>query len=173
MPSKKNIQQVEQLREELSNANAIFVTDFVGLTVEEINKIRRNLERANARYKVVKNTLFKIVIKDTEFEQISDMMVGTNGVVFVKDDLVETAKAISDAVKEFENFKFKTGVVEGKVINENDLKALSSLPPREVLYAQLLSVMLGPIRGLVTVLSGVQRNFLYVLKAIEEKKGGN
>ena len=173
MPSEKNIKQVEQLRDELKDTIAVFVTDFKGLTVDEINQVRRSLEKVNANYKVVKNTLFKIAIRDTDFEQISDVFIGTNGVVFVKEDIVETAKAVNDAVKNFENFKFKAGVVEGKVINEEDLKRLASLPSREVLYAQLLSVMLGPIRGLVTVLSGVQRNFLYVLKAIEEKKGGN
>ncbi len=173
MPSQKNIKQVEELKEELKDTIAAFVTDFKGLTVDEINTIRRRLEKVNARYKVVKNTLFKIAIKNTEYEQISDVLVGTNGVVFVKEDVVETAKVVADAAKDFENFSFKVGVVEGKVINENDLKALSNLPPREVLYAQLLSVLLGPIRGLVTVLSGLPRNFLYVLKAIEEKKGGN
>ena len=173
MPSEKNIKQVEELKEELKDTVAIFVTDFKGLTVDEINQVRRNLEKVNAKYKVVKNTLFKIAIKDTDFEQVSDVFIGTNGVVFVKNDIVETAKAVNDAVKNFENFKFKAGVVEGKAINEDDLKRLASLPSREILYAQLLSVMLGPVRGLVTVLSGVQRNFLYVLKAIEEKKGGN
>ncbi len=173
MPSEKNIKQVEQLKEELKDTVAVFVTDFKGLTVDELNSIRRRLEKVNAKYKVVKNTLFKIAIKGTDFEQISDVFVGTNGVVFVKGDIVEAAKTVSDAVKDYENFNFKIGVVEGKVIDEKALKALSSLPPREVLYAQLLSVLLGPIRGLVTVLSGVPRNFLYVLKAIEEKKGGN
>jgi len=173
LPSQKNIKQVEELKSLLRGAIAAFVTDFKGLTVDEINTIRRRLEKVNAKYKVVKNTLFKIAIKDTEYEQISDVFVGTNGVVFVNGDVVEAAKAVYDAMKDYENFKFKVGVVEGKVIDENALKALSSLPPREVLYAQLLSVLLGPIRGLVTVLSGVPRNFLYVLKAIEEKKGGN
>ena len=173
MPSKKNIQQVENLKEEIKDVNAMFITDFKGLTVEELNSVRRKLESVNAKYRVVKNTLFKIAVKETEYEQLSDFMVGTNGAVFVYGDVVETCKVLNDAIKEFDAFQFKTGVVEGKIISEDNLKVLATLPPREVLLAQFLSVMLGPIRGLVTVLSGVPRNLLYALKAIEEKKGGN
>ncbi len=173
MPSEKNIREVENLKNLLKDVNCVFLTDYKGLKVEELNSIRRKLEEVNSRYKVVKNTLFKIAIKDTEYELFNDFLVGTNGAVFVYGDVVEASKVLNDALKEFEAFKFKAGVVEGKLINEEDLKVLAKLPPRDVLYAQLLSVLLGPIRGLVTVLSGVPRNFLYVLKAIQEKKGGN
>lgn len=173
MPSKRNIQLVESLKNDVKSVTTIFLTDYKGLTVEELNSIRRKLEKVDAKYRVVKNTLFKIAIRDTIFQPFEEYLVGTNGAIFVKGDVIEACKVVTDALKDFENFKFKVGILEGKIINEDELKALSKLPPREVLYAQLLSVLLGPLTGLVTVLSGVPRNFLYVLKAIQEKKGGN
>ena len=170
MATEKKIKTVEEYKENLKDSVAIFITDYIGLTVEEINQVRRKLDSVNSKYKVVKNTLFKIATKESDFEEITKDLTGTNGVVFVKDDVVATAKALSELIKEFDNFKYKIGIFESQVIDEEQLKALSTLPPKEVLQAKLLSVFIAPATNFVNLMIATPRNFLNLLNAYKEKK---
>jgi large subunit ribosomal protein L10 len=170
LPTEKKIKTVEEYKEYLKDSVAVFITDYIGLTVEEINQVRRKIDSVEAKYKVVKNTLFKIATQDTPFKEVTEGLVGTNGVIFVKNDVVACAKALSELLKDFDKFQYKTGIFDGQIIDESQLKALSTLPPKEVLQAKLLSLFVAPATNFVNLMAATPRNFLNLLNAYKEKK---
>lgn len=170
MPTDKKIKIVEEYKNLIEGCKAVFITDFIGLTVEEISMVRRKLDDANAKYKVVKNTLFKIASKDSMIEEITENLVGTNGAVFVQDDPVIVAKTLNEIIKEYNNFKYKTGILEGKIISEEQLEALAKLPSKEVLQAQMLALFVAPATNMVNLLAATPRNFLNLLNAYKNQK---
>jgi len=172
LPTQKKVQTVEQYKELIENQKAIVITDFIGLTVEEINIIRRKLEKVNAKYKVVKNTLFKIATQGTALEDITKNLTDTNGVVFVYDDPVAVSKTLNEIFKEFEKFQFKVGLLEGKEITKDDLETLAKLPSLDVLRGQLLALFMAPGNKLVTLFSQIPGGFLNVLNSYKNKMEG-
>jgi large subunit ribosomal protein L10 len=161
---------VAGLKRDLEKVNTIFLCDFKGLTVEKDTALRRNMRESGANYSVVKNTLLKLAFTDTNFAQVEDQLVGNTAMVYNDDDVVGLAKLIRNFTKDHEAFKFKTGVVEGKVIDVADLNTLAELPPREVLVSKLMFVMNYPIQGLATTLSGVIRKLAVALDQIKQQK---
>jgi large subunit ribosomal protein L10 len=119
---------------------------------------------------VVKNTLARRAAVDTGFEPLADYFVGPTSVAFTEGDVVAMAKALTEYAKVQPNLEIRAGLVEGQVLTPEQVSALADLPPREVLLARLLATMQGPMSGLVNVLQGVQRKFLYVLQAIQTAK---
>ncbi len=170
MATEKKIRAVESYKELISNSIAFFITDYKGLSVDEITLIRRKISDVNSKYKVIKNSLFKIAAKGTDCEAIVENLVETNGVVFVYEDVVATAKVLNEIFKENEKFVYKTGIFDGQIIDENSLKALATLPPKEVLQAKLLSLFVAPATNFVNLLAATPRNFLNLLNAYKEKK---
>ncbi len=127
-------QQIEALSERFGRAKAAFIVDY------KVTKLRKTLQPLNAEMKVVRNTLARLALKPHpgSDQAISDKFIGTNAVVFAYDDVGASAKALSEYAKEVEVFKLKSGVMEGKALNEGMIKVLASLPSKEVLRAQLL-----------------------------------
>ena len=122
--------------------------------------------------KVVKNTFMRIAATEVGIEGMEPYLDGPTAIAFSATDPVAPAKVISDFIKEhkLQSIKIKAGIVEGKMIDADGVKALSSLPPREVLIAQVLAGFQAPIAGLVNVLQGTIRNTVYVLDAIRKQK---
>ena len=170
MPTDKKRKIVETYKNLVENSKALFIVDYKGITVEEINDIRRKFDECNSKYKVVKNSLFKIATKDTEFELATKDLVGTNGVIFIEDDVVAVAKTLNNILKEYPAIQYKTGILEGKIVEEASLKALAQLPPREVLQAQLLALFVAPATNMVNLLAATPRNFLNLLNAYKSTK---
>ncbi|CAM2068034.1 50S ribosomal protein L10 [Sulfidibacter corallicola] len=166
--SKREI--VQQLREDLQGVNSVLLCNFKGLSVEKDTQLRRKVRESGAKYVVVKNTLLKLAFADSDFSQVNDKLVGNTALAYHEEDIVGLAKVVSDFAKDNDAFEFKAGVVEGKAIDINGLKALAELPPKEVLVSKLMYMMNYPIQGLVTALSGVSRNFVVVLDQIKQKK---
>ncbi len=161
---------VAELNEKLARSVLVVVTSFSGLSVSSVNELRSKLREVSGEFKVAKNTLIKIAAKDTQLEELSDQFVGPNALVIGYDDPVSVAKTIVEFQKENEGLQIKSGVLNGKVVDSAGLEALSKLPSREVLLAQLLSVLVATPTGLVQALSGIPRKLLYALKGIEEQK---
>ncbi len=164
---------VETLHEKFKGSQSVILTKFSKMTVEQSSIIRRQLRDVGGEFKVSKNTLFKLASKDTQIELIEDWFTGQNAVVIAYEDPVRVAKTLLDFIKDNEVLTIEGGVLNGKVIDDKGVEALSKLPTKEVLLAQLLSVMLGPHRSLVQVLAGIPRKFLYALNAIKEQKEGS
>jgi len=160
----------QDLHEKFKNAKVAIVTDYKGLDVAAMNQLRRKLREADIEYRVAKNTLFTRASKETGVEAISEHFKGPNAIALSYTDPVAPAKVLTDFIKGNDKLEIKIGVMDGKPLNFDDIKALSSLPSREVLLAQVLSAMNAVPTSLVTVLSGVPRQFVNVLQAIKEKK---
>lgn len=164
-------ESVEQLKEHFSKASAVVFADYKGVTSEEMNLLRRNLRDKSVVIKVAKNNLVRIALKGTPKEQAVEKLAGPVVTVFALGDAVEMAKAVADFSKKVEAFSVKEGFLGDQAVTEAQIKQLATLPSKEQLIAQLLSVMNGPIRNFVCVLNAVQRDFTRVVQAIADKKG--
>ena len=160
----------EDLQGRFEKSTIVILTDYKGLDVESMNALRRKLREANTEYQVVKNSLLVRASEGNDIALIKDQFKGPSAIALSYDDPVAPAKVLTDFVKENKNFEVKVGVLNGKVINLDGIKALSSLPSREVLLAQVLSAMNAVPTSLVTALSDVPRRLLNVLQAIKEQK---
>jgi large subunit ribosomal protein L10 len=162
---------VQELQERIGRSQFNILADFTGLKVEEITRLRRQIQEAEGEMKVVKNTLLsRAVGADSPLGHLKPHFVGPNAVTFGYGDPVALAKVLIKFAQEKPKFKLKAGVLSGQVLTAPELEALSKLPDREVLLAQFLGVLQGVPTALVTVLAGVIRNLLNVLVALKDKK---
>ena len=166
---------VAQLKEQLESAKGVVLTSYKGLTVAQDTELRRELREAGVSYHVVKNTMLRIAAKEAGIEGIEEHLEGTTAFAFSTEDAVAPAKVICGFIKknkleDAEVLTVKVGMVEGKVIGVDEVKALAALRAREELIAKLLGSMNAPISNTVNVLQGVIRNAVYVLDAIRSQK---
>ena len=161
---------IEELKNRFSRAVSVILVSLPGLTVTQANELRARLRDVQGELKVSKNTLFRIAIKGTESEPLIESFQGPNAAVFAYEDPVQVAKVLVNFAKDNEALKIKNGVLNARLMDAEGIEALSKLPSREVLLAQMLSVLVATPTNLVQVLSGVPRKLLYALRAIEEKR---
>ena len=163
-------QEIERLKESFSKAKSAIVADYCGLTVTEMNEVRKKLREASVELRVTKNTLARIAIKGTDSEALSDSLKGPSAIAFSFDDPVAGAKALKSLTEDHDELEIKAGILGDKLLGVADIEALSKLPSKEILLGQFLSVLNGPMRGFVTVLNGNQRSLVQVLSAIGKTK---
>lgn len=161
---------ISELNEAFDKSKLSVVADYKGLTVAEMQSIRIELKKSNSEMRVAKNTLLKRAVADTDSAVLSDDFAGTSAVVMAYDDPVGPAKVVSQFAEDLDKFVIRSAVLDGEKIGIDQLVALSKLPSKEVLLAQMLSVLNGPPTGLVQVLSAVPRNFMNALQAIKDQK---
>jgi large subunit ribosomal protein L10 len=162
---------VQKIQEKVGRSQISILTDFTGLKVEDMTRLRRQLQEAAGELTVVKNTLLiRAAAGDSAIASLASQFTGPNALTLGYQDPVAVTKVLLKFAQERPQLKIKAGVLAGKVLSTQDLDALAKLPSREVLLAQLLGVLQGVPTALVTVLSGVIRNLLNVLVALKEKK---
>jgi len=161
---------VQDLREKFLKTKVLIVTDYKGLRVESLNDLRRKLRDAGIEYQVVKNTLLRRASQETDVALIQESFKGPSAIALSYDDPVAPAKVLTQFAKENEKLELRIGVMGGKIIDLNGIKALANLPSREVLLSQLLSVMNAVPTSFVRVLSAVPSGMLNVLLALKAKK---
>ena len=166
----KKKQITEDLQGRFEKSTLVILTDYKGLDVAAMNDLRRKLRAANTEYQVVKNSLLVRASDGNDVALIKDQFKGPSAVALSNDDPVAPAKVLSDFIKENKKFEIKVGVLNGKIIDPDGIKALSSLPSREVLLAQVLSAMNAVPSSLVRALADVPRRFVNVLQAIKDQK---
>lgn len=168
-------QAVEELRAELPSAASILITDLSGIDVETLNGLRSAFRQRGVNYKVAKNTLIKIAVKDTDAEAMSPLLVGPTALAWHNEEPSIPAKVLKDFVKENpkfgEAFKIKGGYIDGDAINGPDaVKVLADLPSKDELRARLLGTIKMVPGKFLALLETPPRKFLAVLKAYEEKQ---
>jgi large subunit ribosomal protein L10 len=163
-------QLVQVLHDELEKSQAVFVTDYMGLTVERITKLRREIKGVGGSYKVVKNTLLRRATQGTPAKGIEQFLVGPTAIAIAKTDAVAVAKALVNFAKDNEKFEIQAGMLGNRAITAADIQELSKMPSKEVLLARMLSSMNAPVSNFVGVLAAIVSQLVYVLKAIENKK---
>ncbi len=163
---------LDALTEQFRKAQAAMFVGFQNLTVAKDQELRRQLREAGISYEVVKNTLARKAAEGTPFEQAAEHFRGVTAVATSEGDPVTLSKAISKFTKANPDiFKFKVGVVEGKVVALRDVEAIASLPSKEELVAKIMFLINAQAQRLVTVISAVPRNLAIVVKQIGEQKG--
>ncbi len=167
----KKEEMLKGLSEKLEKAEAVFVTSFKALKVLEVNEIRKLVREKGGEYRVFKNTLIRIATENTPFRPVMDYVEGPTALVFSYKDPVEMAKVLKDFIKTHPALEVRGLVFKGKGYDAKAVEELVKLPPREVLMAQVLGTIQAPLSNFVGLFSAILRQFLYVLKAIEEKKG--
>jgi len=164
---------VQEIREKAAKSQIGILTDFKGLKVEDMTRLRRQVQETAAELTVVKNTLLRrAATDDSPLRPLMPHFTGPNALTLGYADPVAVTKVLIKFAQEKPQFQIKGASLGGQALTLQDLEALSKLPAREVLLAQLLGVLQGVPTGLVTVLAGVLRNFLNVLVAIKDQKGG-
>ena len=161
---------VEHLNEQFSKSCIVIVTDYKGLDVTTINDLRRKLREENIEYQVVKNTLLTRAAAETDVDLIKDHFKGPSAVALSYDDPVAPAKVLTSFAKEHEALEIKVGVMNGKVLEIGQIKALSSLPSREELLAKFLATLNAVPSSFVRTLNEIPKKFVLVLSAIKDQK---
>lgn len=161
---------IDAIRQRADRASLAALTDFKGMTVEELTGLRVRLREAGGEYHVVKNTLARIAYTDGKHDVIKDKFHENCGVALAFDDPVQIAKTLSDFAKQSKIFKLRCASLDGKEMSPEQIEALAKLPGREQLLAQLLGTMNAVPTNLVSLFANMLRGLLYALKAIEEKK---
>lgn len=167
-PNKKKVDQVQLLQDKISKAKSAVIVDYQGLTVSEKTTLLQQVSDAGGEFLVAKNTLMHIALGKKD--ELKDSFQGMNGILFGNDDAVAPIKALMDFHKKTEKLVVKKGVMDDKVLSESQVVALSALPSKDELIAQLMRTLQGPATGLVNVLQAGPRNLVYALNAIAEKK---
>lgn len=166
--NKKKI--VEDLKKKFATTKVVIVTDYKGLNVAQMTELRRNLSEAKVEFQVVKNTLLTRASKDTDAELLADVFKGPSGIALSFEDPVAPAKILTQFAKDNKKLEIKAGVMNGKMMNLDAITALSKLPSREELLAQVLSTMNAVPTGFVRALADVPRRMVNVLNAIKDQK---
>lgn len=164
----EKVAKIAEIKELLSNSKCTILVDFCGLTVAQDTALRRKMREAGVHYNVVKNTLLRIAAQEVGIEGLEPSLEKNTAIAVAPEDPVAVAKIICDFAKENKELKVKVGVLDGKVIGADEIKALAALPPKEVLVAKLLGSMNAPISGFVNVLQGTIRNVVYALDAVRK-----
>jgi large subunit ribosomal protein L10 len=163
-------QIAEDLHERFLKSAVVIVTDFKGLDVTAITELRRKLKEQQTDFQVVKNTLLVRAAKDTDVDLIRDVFKGPSAIAVSYDDPVTPAKVLTQFAKSNEKLEIRAGVMRGRVLDLNAIKALASLPSREQLLAKLLGTMNEVPTAFVRVLSEIPRRLLNVLQAVKDQK---
>jgi large subunit ribosomal protein L10 len=172
LKAKKN-ETVKTLKDKLSRAKSLIFTNYEGLKVGEVQTLKKKLREAKVEFRVVKNNLFKIAIKESGLVNLDEQVYANPlAVAFVPadGDISSAAKIIYDFKKEKAKLVVKSSLIENKITSEKELAVISQLPPRDVLIARVLGAMKAPIGRLHGVLQGVMRKLVLVLSQIEKQK---
>lgn len=170
MDIKQKKEIVTALHEDLKRSKIVIATDYKGLDVAAVTRLRSELTKENIDFRVIKNTLLRRASENTDAALLNDVFKGPSAIAISYVDPVSPAKILIKFAEENNKLEIKGAVLDGKLIDPIGIKALSSLPSREVLLSQLLSTMNAVPTGIVQVLAAVPRNFLNVIQAIKDQK---
>jgi large subunit ribosomal protein L10 len=166
----EKVEAVSELHEKFARAVSAVLADFRGLTVQEITDLRQQLRDASLELAVVKNTLARLAVQETAFEKLSPYLKGPTSITFSYRDSVAPAKVLSAYGRRQPKLAVRAGLFEGELVPAEKIAEIADLPPRDVILAQALAAMQGPLAGLVGTLEGVLRTLIGTLQAIHDKK---
>jgi len=161
---------IAEIASNIDEAEAIFAVDYRGITVAQVAELRTKLREADASFKVVKNSLTERAADQAGAEALKDFLAGPTALTFVRGDIAVAAKAVADYARATQMLPFKGGLMGGAPLDVEQIRSLSRLPSREVLYGQLVGVVAAPVGGLVRSLAGLLGGLAVALGQVREKK---
>ena len=163
-------EKIEEMKENFAKAKVAVVTEYRGLTVEEITKLRRALQKEDSDYMVTKNTLAKVASKGTPFEVIADSLKGPVAIAFGFKDEVAPAKILKKFIKEAKKGEIISAVLDGKVLDAKETDVLANLPSKEELYAKMLGSINSPASGIVGAVNAVMSGLVRAMDQVAKQK---
>lgn len=161
---------VSFMHEKLKRAQAGIIADYTGINVPSMGKLRRDCRQSKIDFFVVKNSIFKKALKETQFDSLEKYLDGPTSIALSETDPVSVVKTLMNFARSEQNLKVKVGMVNGKIVSSDEVKKIALLPSREILLVMLLSSLKSPHRGVIFVLNGVISKFVRVLSEILKKK---
>jgi large subunit ribosomal protein L10 len=159
---------VDEIAGQIQEAEAIFAIDYRGISVDQVADLRTKLRAADARFRVVKNSLSERAADKAGMDSLKPMLIGPTALAFVKGDAAMAAKALNDAARRLNLLEFKGGVLNGSVLSADDVRSIARLPTREVLYGQLVGTVAAPLTGLARGLNALVTGLAIQLQAIAD-----
>jgi large subunit ribosomal protein L10 len=167
----EKIKEAEALKSELARVSTVILSTFKGIKVADDTKLRRAVESAGGRYKVVKNTVAERAAQGTPAEPILKNLTGANSIAYTVTDPVALAKVLTKVAKDVPAYQFSVGVVEGRVISMEEINQLANLPSRDELMSKIMFLLNAPAQRIASAMAGVARNLAVVTsEAVKEKK---
>jgi large subunit ribosomal protein L10 len=164
-------EEVEKLNKRLAKVSTVILTTFQGIKVAEDTQLRRAVQAAGGHYEVVKNTLAERAAAGTSAEKLLKDLTGTNSIAYIETDAVSLAKVLTKIAKDVPAFKFKAGVVEGRVLSIAEIQQLSQLPSKEELLSKVLFLLQAPTRSVASAMAAVMRNLAATMQeAVKAEK---
>lgn len=170
MPNAENVKMLEEIKADIDGAGAMWVVDYRGLTVKEIQGLRRSIREADAEMKVYKNTIMHLALEETDGPDLDSILSGPSAFIFTGEDPVASAKVIKEFAEDNETLEIKGGMMDGAFVDVQQIMAVAALPSREELIAKLLGSLTNPLVSTVRVLNGPMESFARVVGQIAEQK---
>ncbi|MAR36567.1 MAG: 50S ribosomal protein L10 [Candidatus Marinimicrobia bacterium] len=170
MPSQKNIDEVKYLTDKLESASAIYFTDYLGLDVDSITKLRSEFFHASVEFKVTKNTLLKLAAENMKIEGLDDYLVGSTAIAISLHEPTSPAKVLKSFMKEHDKPEVKAILFDGEVLEGSEYKKFASLPSKDELLTKFIIMLNSPMTNLVRTLSSPMGNFVNVLNSLKNEK---
>jgi len=169
-PRADKVAVVEEITAKLQAADAVFVSEYRGLTVSQFADLRKPLREAGAEHKIYKNTLVKLAATSAGKDDLHQYLVGPTSLTFVSGDIAAAAKALTDQAKATPALVVKGGLMGDTVMSADELKVLADLPPRDVLLAKFAGALQAPLVKTAGLLQAMPRNFAYGLNALVQQR---
>lgn len=169
MAKAEKIEAVAEIKERIQESQIAILTKYIGMNAGQATELRAKLREGDVRFKVFKNTLAKRALDELDLSDASKFLDGPIAWAF-SDDPVAPAKLLAEFGKEVPVVQMNGGILEGKIVSLEQLKALAELPPQEVLLAQVVGTIAAPLRNLVGVLNALPRNLVNVLDQVRKQK---
>lgn len=163
-------QQVEEVKQKFEKAESIVFYDYRGLTVQEVSELRNDFRDAGIEYKVIKNNILRRAVKENNIEGLDEILTGPTAAAIGYDDPVSGAKVLVNFIKKVKKTEIKVGILNGKVVNIDEIKQLANLPSREELLGKLAGSLNAPIAGLAMALNAIPSGFARALSAVRDQK---
>ncbi|HAM16210.1 MAG TPA: 50S ribosomal protein L10 [Eggerthellaceae bacterium] len=170
MPNARNIEMMENIKADLEGVSAMWVVDACGLTVKEVEALRRSIRETGSIMKVYKNTVMKKALAELELANMDEILEGPSAFVFCAGDVAAAAKAVTEFAKDNSNLEVKGGMMDGAFVTAEEVKAIASLPSKEVLLAQIAGAISGVARGLAVCINGVPSGLARQIQQIADQK---
>lgn len=165
LPTPQKEAVIAELTDALGKSGFTVLTNYRGLSVTQMQDLRRQLREHNAEYRVTKNTLTRFAVRANNLEELEEFLEGPTAIMFAYDDPAQPAKVLRDFVRSTRILELKAGVLDGAVVPADRVEAIADLPSRDELLGKVVGGMASPLYGLVNVMTGPSRSLLYALQA--------